>query len=619
MDQELHILLLADLKGLNAGLKNADKDISNFSKNTAKQSKKSAQSIEQSFSHAFNKLGPLIAGAFSVSVIKNFTTESVRLAATMEGVEEAFKRIDNGDTLKQLRTATRGTVDDLKLMQLAVQANNFEIPLNQLASLFDFARKRAKATGESVDFLVNSIVTGIGRKSPLILDNLGISASRLQKELKGVGIQSASVGDISKIVGKIATEEMAKMGQESVTTADKIQQVEASFKNLKIAVGGTLTGNTSFLEDLSKTMEVISKNLQMGVSPFAFNNSERDEFDKTFTRIIDRARANIKKLSKEDLGEYLRELGWDIADANTALDKYSKSAKQNGIELAMLKARVEAGKQAYKEVKIAIENANKVTKTSTTLTDQEADAILKRADALIEDNKQARASLEISREMARISKEIDFFPEEKKNPLKKTAEALAEIYKGTNDLSLGRPGADAVVSEMEEQTDQRIERVNARIAQMNELGSAMAGVFTNAFSRMAQDGEEFHLILRDMIKDLIFAVGRMLLFQGLMTALTGGISLPAGALVPNLSMRGFSGLTPFANGGIVSGPTAALIGEYAGARSNPEVVAPLDKLSAMMQGGQSVQKIIVEGRISGQDIILAQERADYNRNRKRGF
>lgn len=41
-------------------------------------------------------------------------------------------------------------------------------------------------------------------------------------------------------------------------------------------------------------------------------------------------------------------------------------------------------------------------------------------------------------------------------------------------------------------------------------------------------------------------------------------------------------VTAFAEGGIVSGPTLGLIGEYAGASNNPEVIAPLDKLRSMM-------------------------------------
>ena len=75
---------------------------------------------------------------------------------------------------------------------------------------------------------------------------------------------------------------------------------------------------------------------------------------------------------------------------------------------------------------------------------------------------------------------------------------------------------------------------------------------------------------------------------------------------------------PFAEGGIVSGPTAALVGEYAGARSNPEVIAPLDKLQSMIQGAGG-GNVTVTGRISGRDILLSNERANFERNRSRGF
>ena len=73
------------------------------------------------------------------------------------------------------------------MIKQAVRASNFKVPLNQLATFFEFATKRAAQTGESVDYLVNSIIDGIGRKSTLVMDNLGISATELQAEIKKVG------------------------------------------------------------------------------------------------------------------------------------------------------------------------------------------------------------------------------------------------------------------------------------------------------------------------------------------------------------------------------------------------------------------------------------------------
>jgi hypothetical protein len=70
---------------------------------------------------------------------------------------------------------------------------------------------------------------------------------------------------------------------------------------------------------------------------------------------------------------------------------------------------------------------------------------------------------------------------------------------------------------------------------------------------------------------------------------------------------------PLAEGGIVTGPTTALIGEYAGAGSNPEVVAPLDKLKGLL--GEGGQHITVTGRLVGNDIWLSNEFAGENRKR----
>lgn len=160
-------------------------------------------------------------------------SEGISEASKLEGVTAAFNNLNKPGLLDNLRDATRGTVSDLELMQRAVQASNFQIPLETLGSLLDFARRRAKDTGQEVNFLVDSIVTGIGRKSPLILDNLGISAVRLRQNLKGLSDESATVGDVAAAVSKIIAEENLKAGKEIDTTTERIARNRAQWQTLR--------------------------------------------------------------------------------------------------------------------------------------------------------------------------------------------------------------------------------------------------------------------------------------------------------------------------------------------------------------------------------------------------
>lgn len=88
-----------------------------------------------------------------------------------------------------------------------------------------------------------------------------------------------------------------------------------------------------------------------------------------------------------------------------------------------------------------------------------------------------------------------------------------------------------------------------------------------------------------------------------------------GAMAKMGEKVGGGGVPAFANGGIVSGPTLGLMGEYPGSKSNPEVIAPLDKLKGMIGGGSQNINVGGEFRIQGQDLVVALQRAEKNRSR----
>ena len=89
-----------------------------------------------------------------------------------------------------------------------------------------------------------------------------------------------------------------------------------------------------------------------------------------------------------------------------------------------------------------------------------------------------------------------------------------------------------------------------------------------------------------------------------------GAGIAEGFIAQMLASVGAVAATPFANGGIVYGPTIALTGEYAGASSNPEVIAPLSKLKDIIAGKGHYVEVVGDNRtikavVKGQDIEIA--------------
>ena len=158
------------------------------------------------------------------SQISECVTQGIELAKQGEGIRNAFERLGRGDLLAGLREATHGTVTDLELMKAAVKFDDFKLNLDELGTMLAFAQQKAKDTGQSVDYMVDSIVTGLGRKSLMILDNLGLSATEIRERMK-------ETGDMTKAVGAIIREQMAKSGEYIETAADRAAQANVSLQN----------------------------------------------------------------------------------------------------------------------------------------------------------------------------------------------------------------------------------------------------------------------------------------------------------------------------------------------------------------------------------------------------
>lgn len=206
-----------------------------------------------------------LAAGFGGLALGKFALDAAKLAGEAEGVRVAFEKLPNSIRLMMdLKQATANTVSELDLMKRAVQASNFGISMQALPKLLEFAALRAQQTGESVDYLVNSIVTGIGRKSLLILDNLGISSVRINEELK-------KTPDYAQAIGNIAAQELEKMGTMADNAATKAERLASSFENAKISLGNA-GGPLGFIMDgLADGFDVMAaKNLNFAEKIIGF-------------------------------------------------------------------------------------------------------------------------------------------------------------------------------------------------------------------------------------------------------------------------------------------------------------------------------------------------------------
>ena len=145
-------------------------------------------------------------------------------------------------------------------------------------------------------------------------------------------------------------------------------------------------------------------------------------------------------------------------------------------------------------------------------------------------------------------------------------------------------------------------------ASFADMGKFIIGQFATILSQLGQMFIEYGIAL------IGFKAASISMNPALAIAAGAALVAVAGGIKAHMSKMGEGGIPALAEGGIVTGPTLALIGE--GRES--EAVIPLSKLNTMMQGGGG-QNVVVTGRISGADILLSNERASRNRTRQRGF
>lgn len=196
-----------------------------------------AQLALKAFDWVVNSVKNLINGAVEFGKqMGQLAVDTARRGGQIQDVFVGFEKNfeDNQKALKDLREAAQGTISDYDLMLSANKASMLGVTQNseEMADLLEIARGRAQALGLDSTQAFEDIVTGIGRMSPLILDNLGITtaAYKEQLEIMEANGKEMTTQEKQQLLLKTVLEDQS---QATYTLKTMWQQFDTTIKNAK--------------------------------------------------------------------------------------------------------------------------------------------------------------------------------------------------------------------------------------------------------------------------------------------------------------------------------------------------------------------------------------------------
>jgi methyl-accepting chemotaxis protein len=181
----------------------------------------------------------------------------IKEAANLEGQQRALELslAEQGQSfdkfIGKLKDVSRGTVATADLIKASSSALLLGIPADKISELLEVARASAIATGTSVGDAFRDIATGIGRASPLILDNLGITvklgsayeemARKTGKSTEALTEQERKTALLNKVL-QVGKKRVELFGEAHSKTQEAIQKGTAAIADFNIGAGKVATG-----------------------------------------------------------------------------------------------------------------------------------------------------------------------------------------------------------------------------------------------------------------------------------------------------------------------------------------------------------------------------------------
>ncbi len=195
-------------------------------------------------SHSLTKL------LFELAAVPSKIAGMVTGAAPLQGIQAAFEGITGGGEamLAQLREQTGYMIADRDLMKSYNQAAMLvsKTFADDLPEAMKYLTKVSAATGDSMDYMMDSFVRGVGRLSPMILDNLKVQvdledankkyAESVGKTTEQLTKQEQQIAVTNEVLRQLA-ENTASMPDVLGTPAQLLGAISAQFTNMKDAIG----------------------------------------------------------------------------------------------------------------------------------------------------------------------------------------------------------------------------------------------------------------------------------------------------------------------------------------------------------------------------------------------
>jgi hypothetical protein len=294
-----------------------------------------------------------------------------------------------------------------------------------------------------------------------------------------------------------------------------------------------------------------------------------------------------------------------------------KDAKNNAQELAKLEAQVFGQKNTGKAITNPIEDQIKPEKMEDVINSMEmaAPAVKALNDELVGMGGTEGGPAMVATSVGELSAELQAMADTSSVSYKIHAAAAAEATRKTQEYADSFKEAMSGVNQA----------FNSMTAQgLEDFGVLLGDIMTGQIGSFQDFGKKLLGAVAGFMKSFgqaLIATAtaskafKELLIKNPVLAAAAGVALVAGsAVITNMLNKGPQA-TAFAEGGIVSGPTLGLVGEYPGASSNPEVIAPLDKLKGMLNTNEQ-SGFVASTTIQGRDLAIVLER--YNKDRNRG-